>query len=137
VLVLLAALANIPVIALVARGVTLTLREREFVTAATSMGATGWAIVRRHMLPNLASPLLVLATLSVGRIILLESGLSFLGIGIQPPTPSWGNMINEGREYLATAWWLSVLPGAALMLLTMTVGVLGDWLRDVLDVAVQ
>jgi len=70
----------------------------------------------------------------VGRIILLESGLSFLGIGVQPPTPSWGNMIGEGRDYLSSAWWIAMMPGLALMLLTMAVGTIGDWLRDLADV---
>jgi peptide/nickel transport system permease protein len=76
---------------------------------------------------------LVLATISAGRVILLESGLSFLGIGVLPPNPSWGNMIDEGREYLATSWWVTVIPGLALLILTVAVGTLGDWLRDVTD----
>jgi peptide/nickel transport system permease protein len=86
------------------------------------------------MLPNLVAPLMVLLMLNVGRIILLESGLSFLGIGVQPPTPSWGTMINEGREYLSSAWWVSTMPGVALVLLTMAVGTIGDWLRDLMDI---
>lgn len=136
VLIFMAALATWPVYTRVVRGAVLSLREREFVTAARAVGATNLHIMWQHLLPNLIAPLLVLATLSIGRIILLESGLSFLGIGVQPPTPSWGNMINEGREYLSTAWWLAAMPGAALMLLTMAVGTLGDWLRDLMDVAI-
>lgn len=137
VLIFLAALATWPVYTRVVRGVVLSLREREFVVAARALGATDGHIMRHHLLPNLVAPLLVLATLSIGRIILLESGLSFLGIGVQPPTPSWGNMINEGREYLATAWWLATMPGVALVLLTMAVGTLGDWLRDLMDVTIS
>lgn len=137
VLIGLAALATWPLYARVVRGSVLSLRERDFVLAAQAVGGTRWYIIRRHLLPNLLAPVLVLATLSVGRIILLESGLSFLGIGIQPPTPSWGNMINEGREFLSTAWWVSTMPGIALVLLTMAVGIIGDWLRDVMDVSVS
>jgi len=136
VLIGLAALSTWSLYARVIRGEVLSLREREFIVAARSLGAQDAYIMLRHMLPNLAGPLLVLGTLSVGRIILLESGLSFLGIGIQPPTPSWGGMINDGRDYLSSAWWLATLPGVALMLLVLAVGTLGDWLRDRLDVAV-
>jgi len=136
VLIFLAALATWPVYTRVVRGMVLSLREREFVIAARALGATNLHIMIRHLLPNLAAPLLVLATLSIGRIILLESGLSFLGIGVQPPTPSWGNMINEGREYLSTAWWLATMPGVALVVLTMTVGTIGDWLRDLMDITI-
>lgn len=136
VLIGLAALATWPIYARVVRASVLSVRERDYVLAARAAGAAGWQIILRHLLPNLLAPVLVLATLSVGRIILLESGLSFLGIGIQPPTPSWGNMISEGRDYLSTAWWVSTIPGIALVLLTMAVGIIGDWLRDVMDVRV-
>lgn len=136
VLIFMAALATWPVYTRVVRGVVLSLREREFVVAARAIGATDMHIMRQHLFPNLIAPLLVLATLSVGRIILLESGLSFLGIGVTPPTPSWGNMIDEGREYLSTAWWLATMPGIALALLTMAVGTIGDWLRDLMDVSI-
>lgn len=137
VLIFLAALATWPVYTRVVRGVVLSLREREFVVASRAIGATDFHIMRQHLLPNLLAPMLVLATLSVGRIILLESGLSFLGIGVQPPTPSWGNMISEGREYLSSAWWLATMPGMALVLLTMSVGTIGDWLRDLMDVNIS
>jgi peptide/nickel transport system permease protein len=135
VLILLAALSTLPLVARLVRGLVLSLREREFVLAAHALGATPLHIMRLHLFPNLTGALLVLATLSVGRIILLESSLSFLGIGVQPPTPAWGVMINEGRQYLAAEWWLSTLPGLALVLLTMAIGTIGDWLRDRLDVA--
>ncbi len=137
VLVGLAALATWPLYARVVRGEVLSLREREFVIAARASGASGLHIMRAHLLPNIIGPVLVLATLSVGRIILLESGLSFLGIGVQPPTPSWGNMINEGRELLSSEWWLATMPGMALVTLTLSVGTIGDWLRDLSDVTLR
>jgi peptide/nickel transport system permease protein len=137
VLIGLAALSTWPVYARVVRGIVLSLRSREFVVAARALGATPLHIMWFHLIPNLISSLMVLAMLNVGRIILLESGLSFLGIGVQPPTPSWGNMINEGRQYLSSAWWLSTMPGLALLLLTMAVGTLGDWLRDLMDVSIS
>lgn len=134
VLIGLAALATWPAYARVVRGAVLSLREREFVVAARALGATDARLMARHLLPNLAAPLLVLATLSVGTIVLFESALSFLGIGIRPPTPSWGVMIAEGREYLARAPWLTLVPSAFLVALTLAVGVIGDALRDRLDV---
>ncbi|MCS7070947.1 MAG: ABC transporter permease [Anaerolinea sp.] len=136
VLIGLAALSTWPVYARVVRGLVLTLREREFVQAARALGASPLHIMRHHLIPNLLSSVMVLAMLNVGRIILLESGLSFIGIGVQPPTPSWGNMINEGREYLSSAWWMATMPGIALVLVTMAVGTIGDWLRDLLDVTI-
>lgn len=134
VLVALAALATWPGYARVVRAVALSLREREFVMAARALGASEARVMLRHLLPNLAAPLTVLATLSVGSIVLFESALSFIGIGIRPPTPSWGVMIADGREYLSRAWWLSIVPSAFLVALTLAVGVLGDALRDRLDV---
>lgn len=137
VLIALAALATWPLYARVVRGDVLSLRERDFVLAARAAGGRRAHIMRQHLLPNIVAPILVLATLSVGRIILLESGLSFLNIGVDAETPSWGKMISEGRDYLATAWWLATMPGFALVLLTLSVGILGDWLRDVLDVSIS
>ncbi len=134
VLIGLAALSTVPLYARVVRAEVLSLREREFVVAARACGGSTWHIMWRHLMPNLIAPILVLAALSVGRIILLESGLSFLGIGIQPPTPSWGGMINEGRDYLSKEWWVSTVPGVALLILTLSVGTIGDWLRDMSDV---
>ncbi len=134
VLVGIAALSTWPHYARVVRGVVLTLNDREFVVAARAVGAGHWHIMRAHMLPNLLSSMLVLATLSLGRIILLESGLSFLGIGVRPPTPSWGNMISDGRAFLTNAPWWAVMPGIALVIVTMAVGTIGDWLRDITDV---
>ena len=133
VLIGIAALAIWPQYARVCRAVVLSLRERDYVVAAYALGASSSHITRFHLLPGLVAPVLVLATITVGRVILIESALSFLGIGIKPPTPSWGGMIDEGRDYLATAWWVSTMPGIALTLLIMAIGTVGDWLRDVLD----
>jgi peptide/nickel transport system permease protein len=135
VLIGLAALSTWPVYTRVVRGAVLSLREREFIIAAQALGATRLQIMLAHLLPNLVAPIVVLATLSIGRVILLESSLSFLGIGIQPPTPSWGGMINEGRDYLSTAWWIATVPGLALVIVTMAIGTIGDWLSDLVDVA--
>lgn len=137
VLIGLAALATWPIYARLVRGIVFSLRSRDYVVAARAAGASTTHIFATHLLPNLVGPLLVIATLTVGRIILLESGLSFLGIGIQPPTPSWGNMINEGREYLTAEWWLAAIPGMALVLLVLSVGTIGDWLRDLSDVKIN
>jgi peptide/nickel transport system permease protein len=117
----------------VARGAVLGLRRSEFVEAVRCLGGGHVRIVLRHILPNCASLLIVVATLHLARIIILESTLSFLGLGIQPPTPSWGGMISEGRAYLSNAWWISLCPGAVLLLTAMSVSRIGDWLRDVLD----
>jgi peptide/nickel transport system permease protein len=136
VLIGLAALSTWPFYARVCRAMVLSLRERDYVMAARSVGARDSHIIRWHLLPNLLSPILVLLTLNIGRVVLLESGLSFLGIGIRPPTASWGNMIGEGREYISTAWWVAVVPGAMLVLLTVAVGTIGDWLSDLSDVRV-
>lgn len=134
VLVGIAALSAWPHYARVVRGVVLTLNEQEFVVASRAVGGGHRHIMLSHMLPNLVSSMLVLATLSLGRIILLESGLSFLGIGVRPPTPSWGNMISDGRQFLTNAPWCAVMPGIALVIVTMAIGTIGDWLRDVTDV---
>ena len=115
------------------RSSVLSLRERDFVAAARALGATDWRIVVRHILPNLWSIILVIATIDLRRVILFEASLSFLGLGVQPPQPSWGSMIDKGREYLGTAWWISIFPGLALMLTILAVSIVGDWLRDALD----
>ncbi len=117
----------------VLRSQVLSLRRREFVDAILGLGGSVPRVLLRHILPNVGSTLMVIATLELARAIVLEATLSFLGLGIQPPTPSWGGMIHEGREYLDTAWWISVFPGAVLMLTSLVVSRTGDWLRDVLD----
>ena len=117
----------------VLRAQVLVLRNREFVDAIHALGGSTVRIILRHILPNVLSSLVVIATLELARAIVLEATLSFLGLGIQPPTPSWGGMIHEGREYLDSAWWISMFPGVTLMLSSLVVSRLGDWLRDVLD----
>ncbi|HKX17820.1 MAG TPA: ABC transporter permease, partial [bacterium] len=109
------------------------IRRREFVDAITALGGSAPRIVLRHILPNVASTLMVIATLELARAIVLEATLSFLGLGIQPPTPSWGVMVQEGLEYLDSAWWIAVCPGLVLMLTSIVVSRTGDWLRDALD----
>jgi peptide/nickel transport system permease protein len=117
----------------VVRAEVLTLRTREFVSAAQALGGHGARIVFRHLLPNVLTPVIVIATLEVARMIILESALSFLGLGVQPPTPTWGGMLADGRAYLSTAWWLATFPGLCIMLSVLGINLLGDWLRDVLD----
>ena len=115
------------------RSQVLVLRSREFVDAIHALGGSVARVIARHILPNVLSSLVVIATLELARAIVLEATLSFLGLGIQPPTPSWGGMIHEGREYLDTAWWISTFPGVVLMLASLVVSRTGDWLRDLLD----
>ena len=115
------------------RAQVLTLRSREFVDAIHGLGGSVTRIVARHILPNVVSSLVVIATLELARAIVLEATLSFLGLGIQPPTPSWGGMVYEGREYLDSAWWISTAPGLILMTTSLVVSRTGDWLRDLLD----
>jgi peptide/nickel transport system permease protein len=117
----------------IARGQVLSVREKEFVEAIRAQGGSQWRIVWRHILPNILSPLIVVATLDLARTIILESTLSFLGLGIQPPTPSWGGMLSDGREYLLSAWWIATFPGVALMLTALSFNCLGDWVRDLTD----
>lgn len=115
------------------RGSVLSLKEKEFVEAARSVGTRHSAIIRRHILPNVISPLLVLGTLRVANVIIWESGLSFLGMGVPPPAPTWGRMLAEGRVYIGDAWWLATFPGLAIMLTILSINLLGDGLRDALD----
>jgi len=115
------------------RGEILSLKEREFVLSARAMGAPDRRIMFRHILPNALVPVLVSATLGVAGAILAESGLSFLGLGVQPPTPSWGNILNEGRANIEIAWWLSVFPGMAILVTVLAYNLLGEGLRDALD----
>jgi peptide/nickel transport system permease protein len=117
----------------VLRSQVLSLRQRDFVSAILALGGSVPRVLVRHILPNAASTFMVIATLELARAIVLEATLSFLGLGIQPPTPSWGGMIQEGREYLDSAWWISMCPGALLMLTSLVVSRTGDWLRDFLD----
>jgi len=115
------------------RGSVLTLREREFILSARAIGVKDWRIILQHLLPNLIGPVIVLMTLNVANNILLESSLTFLGLGVDPTIPSWGGMLADGRTYLQTAWWVSVFPGLAILLTVLGLTLLGDWLRDSLD----
>lgn len=117
----------------VARGEVLSTKKREYVEAARAMGAGPARIMFRHILPNVVSPLIVIWTLAIATTILSESGLSFLGLGVQPPTPSWGTMISDGQQKISSVPWLAIFPGLALMITVMTVNVVGDALRDALD----
>ena len=115
------------------RSQVLVVRSREFVESIHALGGSLARIVLRHVLPNVLSSIVVIATLELARAIVLEATLSFLGLGVQPPTPSWGGMVHEGREYLESARWISTFPGFVLMITSIVVSRTGDWLRDVLD----
>jgi len=120
-------------LARVVRGAVLAVKEQEFVEAARALGASNRRIIARHLLPNIVAPAIVLVTLGIGGAILAEASLSFLGLGAQPPTPSWGSMLTVGRDYLTEAPWLSIYPGLAIFLTVMGFNLLGDGLRDLLD----
>jgi peptide/nickel transport system permease protein len=111
----------------------LSLRERDFVQAAKALGVIDVRIIFRHILPNALAPVFVTATLDVATAILVEAGLSFLGFGVQPPAPSWGNILTEGRTYIFDAWWLTVFPGLAILITVLSFNLLGEGLRDALD----
>jgi peptide/nickel transport system permease protein len=115
------------------RGVVLSLKEEEFVTAAVVAGASPGRIILRHLLPNVMAPIIVLSSFEMAAMMLIEASLSFLGLGVQPPVPSWGSMISQGRDYISTHWWMPTLPGVALMLAVLGANQLGDGLRDLLD----
>jgi len=117
----------------VTRGVVMSLREQAFIDAARAIGCSDNRIIARHILPNLITPLLTLAALDVPRNILTESGLSFLGFGIQPPDSSWGLMLSQGRQYIITAWWVVVMPGMAIFLTALSFNLFGVWMRAVSD----
>jgi peptide/nickel transport system permease protein len=126
-------ISAIPEYVRITRGAVLSVKQREFVLAARVVGCRDRAILVRHILPNVTAPLVVLATLGIAGAIITGSALSFLGLGIRPPTPEWGNMLAEGREFLARAWWVAFFPGLAIMAAVLAVNLLGDGLRDVLD----
>jgi peptide/nickel transport system permease protein len=124
-------------VARLVRAEVLSVKERDFITAARSIGASNVRIIFRHILPNAAAPVLVAATLGVAGAILTESALSFLGIGVQPPTPSWGNILTSGKDYLEFAWWLSLFPGLAILVTVLAYNLLGEGIRDALDPRLQ
>ena len=136
-LILVMALTTWMIYARVVRGVTLSIREREFVQAARAIGVTDVGIMWRHILPNLMAPVMVIWTLELARVILMESALSFLGVGVPPPTPTWGRMLAEGRNVLTTAPWIATFPGLAISITVLGVNFFGDGLRDLLDPRVR
>lgn len=117
----------------VIRAEVLAAKHQDYVQAARACGAGWWHIVLRDLLPNVISSVLVVATLRVAWVVIMEASLSFLGLGVQPPTPSWGSMVADGRDYISRAWWISTFPGAALLLLALGINLLGEGLRDALD----
>jgi len=125
--------AGWPIYARVVRAETMAIREREFVVAGRALGMSHLRIVFRQIVPNLTSAIVVIATLQVAQVIILESFLSFLGLGIQPPTPAWGNMLGEGRLYMLNSWWIATFPGLAIFLTTLVINLMGNALRDWLD----
>ncbi|MGI8747126.1 MAG: ABC transporter permease [Deinococcus sp.] len=127
------AIVTTPAFARVTRGQVLAQRELEYVQAAKALGAGQWRTLLRHVLPNIASPLIVQTTLAIAEAVLAESTLSFLGLGVQPPAPSWGSMLNTARGYLQTAPWLALAPGVAIFLTVLALNLPGDGLRDALD----
>ncbi len=126
-------IGNIPVYIRVTRASTLSVRERDYVLAARTIGCRETGIMLRYVLPNVVPPILVLATLGVAGAILTAAGLSFIGLGAQPPTPEWGAMLTQGRQYLQRAWWFTLFPGLAIMVTVLAINTFGDALRDALD----
>ena len=122
-----------PLYARVIRAETMAVRERDFITAGRALGMSHVRIIFRQILPNLISVIVVIATLQVASVIILESFLSFLGLGVQPPTPAWGNMLGEGRVYMLNSWWIAAFPGAAIFITTLAINLMGNALRDWLD----
>ena len=121
------------VYARVVRGEVLSVKQREFVQAAQALGTGRGRILFRHVLPNVAPSIAIVASLQFSQFIVAEAAISFLGFGVQPPTPAWGSMLSESRDFLYVAWWLAAFPGAALALTALGINLVGDWLRDILD----
>ena len=132
-MILVLGVADWPLYARVIRAETLAIREREFILAGRALGMSHLRIMFRQMLPNLVSVIVVIATLQVARVIILESFLSFLGLGVQPPIPAWGNMLGEGRVYMLNSWWIAAFPGLAIFVTTLAINLMGNALRDWLD----
>jgi len=126
-------LTQLPRMVRVVRSAAIAIRENEYLEAARSLGASDSRIMTRYIFPNALSPIVVQATFLFAQVILIESALSFIGVGTPPPTPSWGNMLAEGREYISIAWWLTVIPGLSIMATVVGLNLLGDGLRDLLD----
>ena len=127
------AIAGWPIYVRVVRSEVLRVKEQDFISAAHALGARGNRTLWRHILPNIIGSIIVIATLQVSQFIIAEATVSFLGFGVQPPTPAWGTMLSEGRTYLYVSWWITVFPGLALFLTALSMNLIGDWLRDWLD----
>ncbi len=123
----------VPQYARLVRGTVMSLREKEFIEAAQCVGLSHVRIIARHILPNCVAPIIVMATLAIGWAIVETAGLSFLGLGAQPPLPEWGSMLSSGRNYMLSAWWIATFPGLAILVVVVGFNILGDGLRDVLD----
>jgi len=132
-LILVLALRSWVVYARTVRGSVLVAKQREFVEATAALGATDRRIITRHITPNVIAPIIVISSFQLAELIIAESSLSFLGLGVQPPTPSWGGMLSQGREYLTSAWWLGVFPGLAIILTVLCINLCGDALRYAMD----
>jgi len=132
-LILVLALRSWVVYARTVRSSVFVAKQREFVEAAAALGASDRRIITRHLMPNAIAPIIVISSFQMAELIIAESSLSFLGLGVQPPTPSWGGMLSQGREYLTSAWWLGVFPGLAIILTVLGINLFGDALRDALD----
>ncbi|MGH7507109.1 MAG: ABC transporter permease, partial [Longimicrobiales bacterium] len=117
----------------IVRGDVLSLREREFIQAARALGLSRSRIILRHLVPNVLAPVIVTATLGIGNTIVLEAGLAFLGLGVPPPTPTWGDMVAAGRDNLTNVWWVATFPGLIIVLVVLAFNLVGDGLRDALD----
>ena len=136
-MVLVLAIAGWVVYARLVRAQTLSFTQREFVQAARAIGCSDMRIIARHIFPNILSPVIIVGTYQIAQMILAEAALSFLGLGVQPPTPSWGNIISEGRQYIDQAWWVITFPGVVLMFTILGIGFLGDWVREILDPTIR
>lgn len=132
-LIIVLGLTNWVIYARVLHGSVLSIREKEYVEAAYAAGNTDFAIIRHHIIPNVIAPLIVVASFSIGSMVMAESTLSFLGLGVPPSIPTWGAMLADGRDYITQAWWLPTLPGIAILLTVLSFNTVGDWLRDWLD----
>jgi peptide/nickel transport system permease protein len=133
ILILVIGCINWTTFARIVRAEVLSVKQREFVEASRASGQYVHRIILQHVLPNITAPIIVVATLNTATVIILEASLSFLGLGVQPPTVTWGRMLSDGRSYVATAWWLATFPGLCITLLGLSLIFMGDWLRDVLD----